>query len=121
MAESIKPGTDVDELVSDTLDWVTTGEPSPEDLIDLATMHYDVVARYGGFRANDDIVIAGADFLRDGSDEPCRVELISAIESPDLIPGESVLTFGEGPALRYPDHGEGLKVFYRWCATGERP
>ena len=120
MAESTRT-VDIDELVSDTLDWVTTGEPNAEDLIDLATMHFDVVARYGGFRANDEIMIAGADFLRDGSEESCDVQLISAIRSPDLLPGEAVLTFGEGPEHRYPNHGEGLQVFYRWCATGERP
>ncbi len=120
MAESTNT-VDIDELVSDTLNWVTTGEPNAEDLIDLSTMHFDVVARYGGFRANDEIMIAGADFLRDGSEEACTVQLVSAIRSPDLIPGESVLTFGEGPEHRYPDHGEGLKVFYLWCATGERP
>lgn len=111
---------DIDELVADTLDWVTTGEPSAEDLIDLSTMHFDVVAKYGGFLANDDFIIARADFLRDGSEEPCRVELLSTIESPNLIPGEAVLTFGQDE-VRYPTHGEALRAFYQWCATGERP
>ena len=119
MAENTQK-VDIDELVADTLNWVTTGEPSAEDLIDLSTMHFDVVAKYGGFLANDDTIIARADFLRDGTEEPCRVELLSTIDSPNLIPAEAALTFGEDK-FEYPDHAEALRVFYQWCATGERP
>lgn len=115
---------DIDELVADTLDWVTYGEPNPTDLVDLTTRHFPIAAHDIGFRGDENIVIGLAEFRRDGDgdgepdDTALLVELVTTVDGVERHPDVLRLTY-DHDTITYPTHEEGLRAFYQWCATGD--
>ena len=107
---------DVTELVDQTLDWVTYGEPNSTDLIAVTTQAFPVAAQDLGFRGTDDLLISRTGFIHD-NESGCTVEIATAIAGTDTIPRDLTLVLGEGKHTS-PSHREGLTAFYTWCATG---
>lgn len=105
------------ELVDDTLDWVHYGEPNSTDLIELATLTFDLAAQDLGFRGNDARIVSATEFRRDGSTDPCLVEIFSTLEDGRAVPDGMTLTIGENEHT-FATHKEGLTALYTWCATG---
>lgn len=108
---------DVTELVDQTLDWVTYGEPNSTDLIAVTTYSFPLAAQDLGFRGSDDLVVCRAQFMHE-DESVCTVEIATTIEGTDTIPGDLTLMLGDKKHT-YASHREGLTAFYSWCGTGE--
>ncbi|HZK31363.1 MAG TPA: hypothetical protein VFC72_00420 [Corynebacterium sp.] len=106
------------ELVDATLDWVHYGEPNSTDLIELATLSFDLAARDLGFRGNDELIVSRTEFRRDGSAESCLVEITSRLVDSDTAPAGMSLRLGE-KKREFSTHREGLTALYTWCASGQ--
>lgn len=97
----------VNEAVEQTLQWVTHGEPNPDDLLDVATTGFAVVGKYGGFQANDERIKAVAEFVAHDGSSSAVVE----VYSPD---GEVELTI-DGHKETHPSHEAGVRTFFEWA------
>ncbi|AWB81946.1 hypothetical protein C3B44_05915 [Corynebacterium yudongzhengii] len=101
----------VNEAVEQTLLWVTHGEPSADDLLDVATSGFAVIGKYGGFQANDHEIKALADFHTEDGTSACTIEVYS--------PTERVVLTIDGEEHTYDSHEEGVRAFYEWAAAAE--
>lgn len=109
---------DVTELVEQTLDWVTYGDPNSTDLIAVTTAEYPIAAQDLGFRGNDERIVSRTEFIRE-DDGSCTVEIAMLVDDTVTLPDDLTLTFGDGDRRTYPSHREGLIAFYTWCGGGQ--
>lgn len=107
---------DLTEIVDQTLDWVTYGEPNSTDLIAVATYTYPLAAQDLGFRGTDELLVSRTRFINE-EETVCTVEISTTIQGTDTIPGGLTLIIDE-TRHTYPSHREGLTAFYTWCGTG---
>lgn len=98
----------VNEAVEQTLQWVTHGEPNPDDILDVATDGFAVVGRYGGFKANDRHMVAVAEFVSHDGSSHAVISL--------LTPDGTVELTVDGEQETHPTHEAGVRTFFEWAA-----
>ena len=109
---------DVTELVEQTLDWVTHGDPNSTDLIAVTTSEYPIAAQDLGFRGNDERIVSLTEFIRE-DESSCTVEIAMLVDGTTTLPDNLTLAFGQDDRRTYPSHREGLIAFYTWCGGGQ--